>query len=176
MPEQTTLTEAPVLVHAPGSGPGYLAADLWHWLDVESTAEQLQAARPTVVPLALWLEHRTQWQAQGLPRGVVLTLDEEPGALAGQLDGLSLIAIHFSSFVDGRGFSHARHLRRKLQWQGELRAVGDVLVDTVNYLARTGFDSFQLKEGHKPEDALRQLQWFTSPYQRGYRPIAPEAA
>lgn len=174
MPEQN-LAQPSIIVHAPGHTPAYLAPDSWHWLRSDSTEGELHAAVPTVVSLELWLEHGEQWQAAGLVRGVVLALDDDASLLAPSLQGLRLIAIDFPSFVDGRGFSKARHLRRKLQWQGELRAVGDVLVDTVNYLARTGFDSFLLKAGHSPEDALRQLQWFTQPYQRGYRPIATEA-
>jgi len=58
------------------------------------------------------------------------------------LDRIALISVAFPAFNDGRGFSHAALLRERLGYQGELRAVGDVLIDQVPLMLRTGFDSF----------------------------------
>lgn len=157
---------SPQVLHAPASGQPYLANDTWAW-PAEGAVFNPEA--PQVLTLDTWLG---QSAPAGAPRALVLTGAGLPEALAGRLAGLSMIAVTFAAFADGRGFSVARYLRQQLQWSGELRAVGDVLVDTVNYLARCGFDSFQLKPGHDAQDALRQLQWFPQPYQRGYRALA----
>lgn len=172
-----TAAAAPATVlHAPQAQTAHLADDTWTWLAEEAATELLQGPQPSVVSVAQWLANADDWQRQGRRRGVRLAAGEIPEALAGRLEGLSLIAVEFAAFADGRGFSVARYLRQRLHWEGELRAVGDVLVDTVNYLARCGFDSFQLKPGHDPRDALRQLRWFPQPYQRGYRPLATTEA
>jgi uncharacterized protein (DUF934 family) len=81
---------------------------------------------------------------------------------------ITLIAIEFPTYTDGRGFSLAQILRTQLGWLGELRAVGDVLIDTIHYLARCGFDSFLVKEGHDPELALKSFETFTVHYQKSY--------
>lgn len=163
----------PVL-HARSAQDATLASDLWHWPEVADAAA-LAADVAAVVPLQSWLEHGESWRRQGARRGVRLVGHDDAKALSGHLSGLSLIAVEFPVFNDGRGFSAGRHLRQQLGWEGEMRAIGDILVDTVNYLARCGFDSFQLKPGHDPELARRQLQLFPRPYQRGYRPLSEAA-
>ena len=85
---------------------------------------------------------------------------------------IALIAIDFPTYTDGRGFSLAQIIRTQFGWLGELRAVGDVLIDTIHYLARCGFDSFLVKEGHDPALALKSFETFTVHYQKSYpKPI-----
>lgn len=73
--------------------------------------------------------------------------------------------IEFSGFNDGRGYSFATLLRR-YGFKGELRAVGDIFKDVMNYLKRSGFDSFVVKEGKNIEDTAKGLKDFTLPYQK----------
>lgn len=175
MPDSNSvpILSTPVL-HAPAGQAPYLASDTWVWPQAGSAPEALH---PLVWTLDAWLQQPSGHAGvAGAPQAVVLAGTELPERLAGRLAGLSMIAVTFAAFADGRGFSVARYLRHQLQWSGELRAVGDVLVDTVNYLARCGFDSFQLKAGHDANDALRQLQWFPRPYQRGYATLSQASA
>ena len=69
----------------------------------------------------------------------------EPGddasALIPHLDRIRLVEVNFPSFMDGRGYTSARVLR-EAGYTGELRAVGDVLVDQLSHLRRCGFDAF----------------------------------
>ena len=69
----------------------------------------------------------------------------EPGddarALAPHLGRLKLIEVAFPKFRDGRGYSSAR-IVREAGFTGEIRAVGDVLVDQIGFMRRVGFDSF----------------------------------
>ncbi len=121
-----------------------------------------------LVPVTTWLKHRDVLNQRGTPVGLRVVPGDALDALSNKLEGLVLIAVDFPSFTDGRGFTAGRLLRTRLGWQGELRAIGDVLVDTVNYLARCGFDSFVLKEGHGPDAASAQLHFFHRAYQQGY--------
>ena len=66
---------------------------------------------------------------------------DDPAALAGRLDALARIEVHFPTVADGRGYSLARLLRERLGFRGELRAVGDVQRDHLFNLARCGFDA-----------------------------------
>ena len=63
------------------------------------------------------------------------------------LDGVKRIDLHFPKFTDGRAYSQAFLLRRRLGFKGEIRATGDVLIDQLVSMARTGFDVALLREG-----------------------------
>lgn len=125
-----------------------------------------------VVSLAVWAEHRETLRARRHAVGIRILPDDDMSDLAGsgRIDpaGIAFIAIHFPVYTDGRGFSLAQLLRNEHGWNGEMRAVGDVLIDTIHYLARCGFDSFVLKEGHDPAQALDALKTFSASYQRSY--------
>ena len=96
--------------------------------------------------------------------GVRLNVDSEPTDLVPWMDRISLVEVEFPKFSDGRGFSIAQLLRRRLGYQGELRAVGDVGLDQVGYLRRSGFDAFDLKN-HDVEAVNHALGAFSNVYQ-----------
>jgi uncharacterized protein (DUF934 family) len=96
---------------------------------------------------------------------VLLQPDDDPVALAASLDAIERIAVHFPKFTDGRGYSTAYLLRRRLGWKGELRAVGDVHRDQLFYLARSGFDAFVLADGRDAHTAMAAFRDFSTPYQ-----------
>ncbi|MCJ1884580.1 DUF934 domain-containing protein [Pseudomonas sp. LA21] len=99
-------------------------------------------------------------------QGVWLGPDDDPQRLVGRLDELSLIAIDFPSFRDGRGYSLAYLLRSRLGWRGELRAVGDVLRDQLAHMRQCGFDAFAVREDKSVEDALKGLAGLSVLYGR----------
>ncbi|MBC2769810.1 DUF934 domain-containing protein [Pusillimonas minor] len=122
------------------------------------------------VGLQDWLRHQTHWAARTHTPGLVLASDTDPAALAGLCATLppAWITIEFPVYTDGRGFTLAQLLRTRHQWVGELRASGDVLIDTVFYLRRCGFDSYLLKPGHDTPAAQQALHTFTAAYQTVY--------
>jgi uncharacterized protein (DUF934 family) len=124
-------------------------------------------AGPVIVPFSFWRENRDALIASRpkSERGVWLAPDEEPDDLAPDLPELALVAIDFPAFRDGRGMSGARLLREKHGWKGELRAIGDVVRDTLLYLERCGFDAFSLRPGKDPADAVKAFDEFTLFYQ-----------
>lgn len=81
---------------------------------------------------------------EGPEIGVLLKAGEKVQQLEGRLDRVALIAIEFPKFSDGRGYSSARLLREKFGYAGELRAVGDVLIDQIPFMLRCGIDSFEV--------------------------------
>ena len=96
--------------------------------------------------------------------GVRIASDKLPSDIP-QLERLALIAIEFPRFTDGRGYSVARMLRQRHGFTGELRAVGWVLRDQLHYMARCGFDAFELQPGKSLESALEAFGEFSVSYQ-----------
>ncbi len=90
----------------------------------------------------------------------LLANDEDPLTLKDRLRGLERIDLHFPHFTDGRAYSQAYLLRRRLGFKGDLRATGDVLIDQLIQMERTGFSSAVLREGVDPSDAQRQFARF----------------
>ena len=92
----------------------------------------------------------------------------EPGDdardLLPHLDRLQLIEVNFPVFGDGRGYSAARILR-EAGYQGELRAVGEVLVDQIAFMRRCGFDAFAPEVPLDPADAENAFARFDQVYQ-----------
>ena len=101
--------------------------------------------------------------AEGDTRAVALANDAD--ALALPLDGVERVDLHFPSFTDGRAFSQAFLLRRRRGYQGDIRATGDVLIDQLVQMQRTGFSSAVLRDGVDPADAQRQFALFPAFYQ-----------
>lgn len=119
---------------------------------------------PDAAAVLLSLEQWQQWRSElsqcSTEVGVRLTSDQHPEALADDLDRLSLVALEFPTFRDGRPYSYARLLRDRYRYTGELRAVGDVLPDQLLFMQRVGFDAFEIG-GEDPlaayEDAVREF-------------------
>lgn len=89
--------------------------------------------------------------------------DFEPGV--SRLLTLDMIAVDFPVFRDGRGYSIAKLLRSRYGWKGELRAIGDVLRDQLNYMRRCGFDAFAVRADKDIEDALKSFSFYSVAYQ-----------
>lgn len=97
-------------------------------------------------------------------KALYLTVDASPETNEFPLDQLDAIFIEFAGFNDGRGYSFAALLRRQ-GYRGELRATGDVFKDVLNYMKRSGFDTFVIKEGKDIAEAAAGLGDFTRNYQ-----------
>ncbi|ALT79874.1 DUF934 domain-containing protein [Paucibacter sp. KCTC 42545] len=117
-----------------------------------------------LLTLEQWHAVRDHWPA-GLPTGIELSNDFDVETLAADLPRLSLIVLNFPKWVDGRAYSQAHLLRARYRFAGELRAAGEVLVDMLPLLARTGFTAVQLRAGESVEAAQRALDFFPAHYQ-----------
>ncbi len=115
-----------------------------------------------IVPLVTWLALAP---AQRAGLGVWLGPDSDCAALRGHVGEVALIAVDFPAFKDGRGFSLATLLRSRYGFRGDLRAIGDVVIDLVFYMRRVGFSSFALRADQDPQTAAAALKTFTDVYQ-----------
>ena len=107
--------------------------------------------------------HEHQSPAEGQQTVIAPANDADPFTL--DLTGVQRIDLHFPKFTDGRAFSQARLLRKRLGFVGEIRATGDVLIDQLVQMQRCGFDVAVLREGVDIADAQRQLDRFHGFYQ-----------
>lgn len=80
-----------------------------------------------------------------------------------------VIGAHFPIFRDGRSFSTAALLRERFEWTGEVRAIGDVLIDQLLQGARCGFDAFELRPDQNLDVALKQFDLFSVTTQNSWR-------
>lgn len=94
---------------------------------------------------------------------LVVANTEDPRTL--NLEGVSRVDLNFPKFTDGRAYSQAYLLRRRLGFKGELRATGDVLIDQLVQMERTGFDVAVLREDQNLDFAQAQFDRFKSFYQ-----------
>jgi uncharacterized protein (DUF934 family) len=135
------------------------------WQLVAKGQTDLPAGKNLILPLALWLQ---ECGVVGNRNDIGVWFDSEDlptVEIASKLQKLPLIAVNFPVFTDGRGFSIARLLRERFDYQGELRAVGYVLRDQLCFMKRCGFNSFELPENIDPTEALSSLDDFTEYYQ-----------
>lgn len=95
----------------------------------------------------------------------VLVLANDVNALDVNLDGVTQVDLQFPAFTDGRAFTQAYLLRRRRGFTGDIRATGDVLIDQLVQMQRTGFSSAVLREGVDQADAQRQFERFGGFYQ-----------
>jgi uncharacterized protein (DUF934 family) len=139
--------------------------DPWHVAGGEDgpQAHPLPVAH-SLLTLEQWHAVRDTWPA-GLPTGVILENTVDVESLAADLPRLSLVALQFPKWIDGRAYSQAHVLRSRLRYAGEVRATGDVLVDMLPLLHRTGFSAVQLRADQKEASARRALAIVTDHYQ-----------
>ena len=144
-----------------------LEPDSWQLLKpaAEGAWPQIPLAGDIIVPLALWREHRDVLLFRVGRLGVWLEPEQDPALVAGDFAHLSLLAVNFPHFTDGRGYSIARLLRERHGWRGELRAIGDILRDQLGYLARCGFDAWALRADQDARAALKAFDDFSEAYQ-----------
>lgn len=131
---------------------------------VDWSGEGEVPAGDILVPLAV-LEAQPDLLNRAGKVGLKVSGDTEPDAVAPFLGKVAIIAVEFPKFSDGRGYSLARLLRERFKYQGELRAVGDVLRDQLFFLHRVGFDAFAIREDRCPTDALQSFGDFSVTYQ-----------
>jgi len=138
--------------------------DRWHTVDLEAPGALPPVRAHSLLSLDQWRSARTHWPV-ALPVGVTLDNNEEVADLADDVDRLTLVELRFPKWTDGRAYSQARLLRGRHRFAGELRAAGEVLVDMMPLLQRTGFDTAVLRADQDTEAAQRALRFFAGHYQ-----------
>lgn len=139
--------------------------DPWHTIDGDDGPMVTLTPAPfSLLSYAQWHAVRSHWP-DGMPVGVLLANDVEVSEIAADLPRLALIALQFPKWVDGRAYSQARVLRARYRYAGQIRAIGEVLVDMLPLLQRTGFDAVAMRADQSREAAERALGFFRGHYQ-----------
>lgn len=123
-----------------------------------------------LLPLTVWLANKADLgnRLAAGEIGIVLQTHEPIEQLTEAFDDLNslpVIAVYVEKFADGRNFTLGNLLRMRYGFKNELRAVGDIMRDQLYFLKRSGFDSYEIKEGRNAEEAIASLSDFTQPYQ-----------
>lgn len=141
---------------------GELVEDPFHYVP---DGEPIPNQGAVIVHLGCWQAHGEELLARDAPAGVRLRSDESPELIADDLGGLAVVALEFPAFRDGRAYSYARILRERYGYRGEIRAVGEVLLEQLHFMLRTGFDAFEI-QGENPQAQYRTaMDDFTVWYQ-----------
>ncbi|MEL6724314.1 MAG: DUF934 domain-containing protein [Pseudomonadota bacterium] len=145
---------------------GAEAEDTWTFI----AEGDLPSSGSITVPLAKLIEESEALLARNQQIGVRLEPANDPHDLTPFLDRIALIEIDFPKYTDGRGYSQAQLLRRRLGYAGELRAVGHVLRDQILYMNRSGFDAYQTSRADLPNvvQALEEYSAFYQPAADGH--------
>jgi uncharacterized protein (DUF934 family) len=130
--------------------------------------DSLPSHGAALVTLNRWQNEREALLERSDPVGVQLKSDQSPELIAADLDRLTLVALEFPVFRDGRGYSYARMLRERFGFDGEVRAVGEVLMEQLHFMLRTGFDAFELDS----ENPLSQYETAMQDFSVWYQPAA----
>ena len=139
--------------------------DLWRTVGGDDGPMVTITPKPhLLLSLIDWHAVRNQWPAN-MPVGVKVANDIDIETLAEDLPRLVLIALQFPKWTDGRAYSQARLLRSRYHFKGELRAMGEVLVDMLPLLARTGFNAVVMRADQSRDAAERALAFFPGYYQ-----------
>lgn len=138
---------------------GAIIDNQYEWLqDIDSTTNE-----KSIVAAQKWLSEK---DTIGKVAGIWLDAGDGTEILEGiDLNQFNVIGINFPAFADGRGFSYARLLRERFDYQGEVRALGGFIPDQLGYLLRVGFNSFQFAEDVDLEKALLLHKPFSVAYQ-----------
>ena len=178
---QINLSSHHEILHFPKDGKPALTRNEWQvWSgsqDEGGLPDLEHGAHKVLVPFTWWLEHHHEADVIGKTNndqiGVWFSTDDDILKHADVIEAgkkvWPLVAAHFPIFRDGRSFSTAALLRDRFQWQGEIRAIGDVLIDQLLQGARVGFDSFALRPDQKLNVALKQFDLYTVTTQNSWR-------
>lgn len=130
----------------------------------EGESLAIPSENPALIPADLWLAGYEHFTGND-HIGVWFDSHDEPEIIADKVNELPLIGVNFPRFVDGRGYSIARLLRERFGYQNELRAIGDVLLDQLQFMKRCGFDSYVLRADKDISQAAKCLNFFSQGYQ-----------
>lgn len=139
--------------------------DRWHTIvGDDGPMVTLTPAPHSLLNLHQWVGGKAQWPVD-VPVGVLFPNDADIEQLANDLPRLSLVVLQFPKWTDGRAYTQARLLRSRFGYTSEIRAIGEVLVDMMQLLHRTGFDSVVLRGDQSIQAAEHALALFSGFYQ-----------
>lgn len=141
---------------------GNLIEDVWVHVDDDA---DVPATGSAIVSLECWLSQSETLRGRNAPVGVLLKSGQSPAQLLDALNDLDLLALEFPAYTDGRSYSAAKLLRQRYGFDGEIRAVGNVLQDQYAAMLRCGFDAFEVSGEIDPAAWARSATAMSNVYQ-----------
>ena len=123
----------------------------------------LPDSAPAIVSVKRWRDERATLAMRNAPLGLLIAPGRKWDDIAGDLQRVPVIAVTIPKYADGRAFSIARLLRERDRYTGEIRAIGDYIIDQVPLMRRVGIDAFETSDPILIK-ALESGQWPEVPH------------
>jgi uncharacterized protein (DUF934 family) len=150
---------------------GGFAEDAWTTLD---DSAPIPATGAVIVSFVRWSAEKDALTKRADPVGVAIAAGKDALTQLAEAAARPLVALNFAKFGDGRAFSYAELLRERHAFKGELRAIGEVLLDEIPLMQRCGFTSYEVTD-EPTLRGLREGRLFAPPLH--YQPsVAPREA
>jgi uncharacterized protein (DUF934 family) len=140
------------------------------WSDLTNKSDCIDSGLNVIVSLDHLKNKFEQLTLKSKSLAVMLSETDSVDDILPFLNDLKMVVFQFKVFADGRAFSQSKLLRSRHHYQGQIRAVGDVIRDQLSFMQRCGFSQFQLA---KTEDVNQALHAF-SDISKSYQPELPK--
>lgn len=135
------------------------------WIDLTGIGNIANDSSKIIVSLESLKNDFDQLKLESKGLAVKLDVTDSVEDILPFIDHLQMIVLQFKVFADGRAFSQSRLLRDRHGYQGQIRAVGDVIRDQLSFMQRCGFSQFQLAESEDVNLALHAFGDISQTYQ-----------
>ena len=115
-----------------------------------------------LVGVEQWIENVDELSKLGV--GVIVKPSDDVKLLQDTLNNVTLIALDFNNFDDGRGYSQAYLLSKRWKYEGEIIGINAHL-DQLQFMLRSGVTRYKLLEGYEGFDELDYANGFSICYQ-----------
>jgi len=126
-----------------------------------------------IISLRRFQQEGDRLLSEGRSLGVRIEPTEAVEDLAYDLPRIAVVALAAPKFRQGQIYSSARILRERYGYQGEIRAVGEVLREQARFLVRCGVDAFEPADGSTPAEWRHVVGRFRHVYQRAADALTP---
>ncbi|MFT6260918.1 MAG: hypothetical protein ACJAYK_001949 [Crocinitomicaceae bacterium] len=133
------------------------------WTLIRDEAGDLSQAN-IMIPASYWVANQAEFEGRN-DVAIWFAGDVNISDFDGKLDQFPVVGVDFPAFADGRGYSIAHLIIERQNYQGELRAIGDVLIDQLYFMKRCGFNTYLLTDELEPKVAIQYFETFSEPYQ-----------
>jgi uncharacterized protein (DUF934 family) len=135
------------------------------WVDFSLESNSLDSSSKVIVSLDQLKNEFEELKNTSQALAVKLSETDSVDDILPFLNDLQMVILQFKVFADGRAFSQSKLLRDRYSYQGQIRAVGDVIRDQLSFMQRCGFSQFQLSETEDVNQAIHAFSDISNTYQ-----------
>ena len=135
------------------------------WVDLTNENNSFDSASKVIVSLDQLKNKFDLLKSKSKALAVTLSETDSVDDILPFMNDLQMVVLRFKVFADGRAFSQSKLLRDRHGYQGQIRAVGDVIRDQLSFMQRCGFSQFQLSESEDVNQAIHAFSDISNTYQ-----------